>query len=53
MTIRDWLPQVILVFFILMGNISIMKGADEKAFRTTIFGTIGSIGLLWWGKFFG
>ena len=53
MTIRDWLPQTILVFFILISNVSIMKGADKKAFNTTIFGTIGLIGLLWWGKFFG
>ena len=53
MIIRDWLPQVILVFFMLMGNVSIMKGADEKTFRTTIFGTVIIIGLLWWGKFFG
>ena len=53
MTVRDWLPQVILVFFLLMGNVSIMKDADEKTFRTTIFGTVVFVGLLWWGKFFG
>ena len=57
MTVRDWLPQVILVFFLLMGNVSIMKGADEKTFRTTIFGalfgTMACVALLWWGGFFG
>ena len=53
MTVCDWLPQVILVFFLLVGNVSIMKSADEKTFRTTIFGTIIIVSLLWWGGFFG
>jgi hypothetical protein len=53
MTVRDWLPQAILVFFLLVGNVSIMKSADEKTFRTTIFGTIIIVSLLWWGGFFG
>lgn len=53
MSIREWLPQAILVIFLLMGNVSIMKTADEKTFRTTIFGTVVMVGLLWWGGFFG
>ena len=53
MTVRDWLPQTILVFFLLLGNVSMMKGADDKTFRTTLFGTVVMLGLLWCGKFFG
>ncbi len=53
MSVREWLPQAILVLFLLMGNVSIMKTSDEKTFRTTIFGTVVMLGLLWWGGFFG
>ena len=53
MRISEWLPQAILVLFLLMGNVSIMKTSDEKTFRTTIFGTVVMLGLLWWGGFFG
>ena len=53
MRISEWLPQAILVIFLLMGYVSIMKTADEKTFRTTIFGTVVMLGLLWWGGFFG
>ena len=62
MRISEWLPQVILVVFLLLGNVTMMKGtddksimktADEKTFRTTIFGTVVMLGILWWGGFFG
>ena len=53
MRISEWLPQAILVILLLMGNVSIMKTAEEKTFRTTIFGTVVMLGILWWGGFFG
>ena len=53
MSVRDWLPQAILVFFLLLGNVGLLRSADDKTFRTTIFGTVVLLGLLWWGGFFG
>ena len=53
MSVRDWLPQAILVFFLLLGNVTMMKGTDDKTFRTTLLGTVVMLGLLWWGGFFG
>jgi asparagine N-glycosylation enzyme membrane subunit Stt3 len=53
MSIRDWLPQTIVVLFLFLGTISSSKGSADKTFATTIFGCMIFLGLLWWGGFFG
>ena len=53
MRISEWLPQVILVVFLLLGIVTMMKGTDDKTFRTTLFGTVIMLSILWWGGFFG
>ena len=53
MGVRDWLPQVIFVMFLLIGNMGILRNSDDKTFITILIGNVLLLGLLWWGGFFG
>ena len=46
MSVRDWLPQVIFVMFLLIGNMGILRNSDDKTFITTISGNVLLLGLL-------